>query len=115
MDDADDVALQYAFESNIVSRLQTWNPDIILISAGYDAVKGDDLAGMLVTPHQFRRFTAALMSLGKPVLAVLEGGYNPELLGLCVKETVLGLLGESCQTLSEPVKEDHKACVDTAK
>ncbi len=113
-DDADDAALQYAFQRNIIPRLQAWNPDVILISAGYDAVQGDDLAGMCVSPHQFRRCTAALMGLGKPILAVLEGGYNPALLGACVKETVLGFLGEPCETLSEMAQDNHVRVVNAA-
>lgn len=111
-DDADDAAFQYAFETNILPRFQAWNPDVVLISAGYDAAKGDDLAGMLVSPHQFRRCTEILMRLGKPMLAVLEGGYNPALLGACVKETILGFLKEPCEALSETVQEKHKQCVD---
>lgn len=113
-DNADDAALQYAFETNILPRLRAWNPDVVLISAGYDAVKGDDLAGMQVSPHQFRRCTEVLLRLGKPILAVLEGGYNPALLGACVQETVLGFLKEPCQTLSETVQETHKQCVDAS-
>lgn len=113
-DDADNAAVQYAFTANILPRLQSWNPDVILISAGYDAVQGDDLAGMLISPHQFRRCTAELMSLGKPLLAVLEGGYNPALLGLCVKETILGFLKEPCEDLSESVQEKHKRVVNLA-
>jgi acetoin utilization deacetylase AcuC-like enzyme len=114
LDDADDAAFQYAFEANIVPKLQTWGPDVILISAGYDAVKGDDLAGMQISPHAFRRSTQSLVALGKPVLAILEGGYNPALLGECVKETVQGFLNDPCEPVNSSVQECHANIVKSA-
>ncbi len=112
-DDADDAAVQYAFQTSICPKFKAWNPDVILISAGYDAVKGDDLAGMEVSPQQFRRCTRALLELGFPVLAILEGGYNPELLAKSVRETVLGLLGDDVEPIVGNVKMHHKRLVDS--
>lgn len=114
-DDADDVAWQHAFESNILPRIQTWSPDVILISAGYDAVKGDDLAGMEVSPTQFHRCTSLLLTLGLPLLAVLEGGYNPQLLGECVMATVRGMLGDPVSFQNNPIlKPQHRLVIEKA-
>ncbi len=112
-DDADDAAVQYAFQTSICPKFKAWNPDVILISAGYDAVKGDDLAGMEVSPQQFRRCTRALLELGFPVLAILEGGYNPELLATSVKETILGFLGDEVEPVSDIPAIHHKKVVDS--
>ncbi len=90
-DDADDAALAYAFQHAILPALARFAPDVILVSAGYDALKGDDLAGMELTPAAFGFAAAALTRLQKPIVAVLEGGYNVELLAHGVAHTILGL------------------------
>jgi acetoin utilization deacetylase AcuC-like enzyme len=93
VDDADDAACAYAFRRLILPALQHFAPDVVLVSAGYDAIRGDDLAGMEMTPAAFGYMAAALACLGKPVIGVLEGGYNISLLAEGVVETVRGLQG----------------------
>lgn len=114
LDDADDAALCYALDRAVVPAFKKFAPDIVLISAGYDALRGDDLAGMELTPPVFSVAAAALKKLGVPVVAVLEGGYNPTLLGAGVVETVKGLLhGEGdIATCAAEVSAEHAAVVD---
>ncbi|KAJ0047892.1 hypothetical protein Pint_16243 [Pistacia integerrima] len=52
-------------------------PDIIIVSAGFDAAAGDPLGGCLVTPYSFMLNKLMDFAQGKIVLA-LEGGYNLE-------------------------------------
>ncbi|KAK4749615.1 hypothetical protein SAY87_027064 [Trapa incisa] len=54
-----------------------FNPDMIIVSAGFDAAIGDPLGGCRVTPYGYSMILKKLMSFakGKIVLA-LEGGYN---------------------------------------
>ncbi len=93
LDDADDAACAYAFRRLLLPALEQFAPDIVLVSAGYDATRGDALAGMDMTPAAFGYMAAALTGLGKPVVAVLEGGYSVSLLAEGVVETVRGLQG----------------------
>lgn len=70
-----------AFEDGILPAVQKFRPQIILVSAGYDAHKSDPLGGMRVTTEGFRWMMDALAGLAKECcngkLAVtLEGGYN---------------------------------------
>jgi acetoin utilization deacetylase AcuC-like enzyme len=117
-DDADDAAICYAMTQVIVPAFARHRPDIILISAGYDAIKGDDLAGMELSPHVFEYLTIALRGLGVPVVAVLEGGYNPYLLGEGVAATLKGMLStnrrksDMCAKTATDVKAQHKEVVD---
>ena len=63
-------------------------PDLILVSAGYDAVQGDPLGGMSLTPEVFGHLTQRLIRLaraGRLVLA-LEGGYNLRQTAECAAE-----------------------------
>jgi acetoin utilization deacetylase AcuC-like enzyme len=74
-----------------------FEPQLVLISAGYDAHRADPLASCLVTEagyaemaHSIRR---ACTSLEAPLGAVLEGGYALEALGRSVAATMAALAG----------------------
>jgi len=91
-DDADNSAYITAIERLVIPAFRCFAPDVLLISAGYDALRGDTLAGMNLTPHVFYELTVRLKKLGVPIVAVLEGGYDPALLGRGVRSTIEGLL-----------------------
>lgn len=116
-DDADDAALCYAMERAILPAFTKFAPDLLLISAGYDSIAGDDLAGMNISPAAYHVLTHELRKLGVPIVAVLEGGYNPTLLGEGVCATVRGLRGEDvpfdCAEKAKMVGADHAAVVDS--
>jgi acetoin utilization deacetylase AcuC-like enzyme len=57
-----------------------FDPDLVLVSAGFDAHEEDPLAGMLVTEAGFRELARRSAALCPKVGAVLEGGYNLETL-----------------------------------
>jgi len=67
---------------------RAYAPDLVLVSAGYDAHADDPLAGCSVTDAGFRAMTAAVRAvgdeLGIPVGLVLEGGYDVGALARCV-------------------------------
>lgn len=71
-----------------------FNPELVLISAGFDAARGDPLGGCLVTPEGYAHLTHLLMGLaGGRIILVLEGGYNltsiSESMAACTR-TLLG-------------------------
>ncbi|GAA5932713.1 hypothetical protein JCM1841_001202 [Sporobolomyces salmonicolor] len=76
MTDADYI---YAFQQIVMPIAYEFAPDIVLVSAGYDAAIGDELGKMKVSPGGYAHMTHLLSVLagGKLVLA-LEGGYNVE-------------------------------------
>jgi acetoin utilization deacetylase AcuC-like enzyme len=57
-----------------------WRPQLVLISAGFDAHHDDPLAGCLVTEQGYAGMTASIRraadAVGAPVGLVLEGGYD---------------------------------------
>jgi acetoin utilization deacetylase AcuC-like enzyme len=78
----------------VVAATDQWTPDLILISAGYDAMLGDPLGGFTLEPQHYADLTHRLRHhLPKsPIVALLEGGYAPERVAEGVAETV-GALG----------------------
>ncbi len=91
-------AYRAEFEAAL-ERVETdFRPDIILISAGYDALSEDPLGGLLLGPEDFHHFTAQVMdwaerACGGRVVASLEGGYHPEATGRAVVATIRALAG----------------------
>ncbi len=65
-----------AFEQLVEPAVRRFAPDLVLVSAGFDAHEQDPLALMRVTEHGFRELAERSARLGPRVAAVLEGGYN---------------------------------------
>lgn len=68
-----------------------WSPDLLLISAGFDAMRGDPLAGFTLEPEDYAEWTRRIRTTwpDTPVAAGLEGGYVPSRLA----DGVLAMLG----------------------
>ncbi len=72
-----------AFQSRILPRLASFGPELIVISAGFDAHKRDPLANLQLVDTDFAWVTKALMEVADKtaqgrVVSVLEGGYDLE-------------------------------------
>ena len=52
-----------------------WLPDLMVISAGFDAMAGDPLAGFTLEPEHYAEWTARWLDIGAPIASLLEGGY----------------------------------------
>ncbi|KAI0411345.1 histone deacetylase [Xylaria grammica] len=83
-----------AFQKIVMPIAQEFNPDLVIISAGFDAADGDELGGCFVTPPCYAHMTHMLMSLaGGKVAVCLEGGYNLQAIShsaLAVAQTLMG-------------------------
>lgn len=79
----------------LIPVVKVFNPDIIIVSAGFDAAVNDPLGGCCITPYGYSVLLRKLMDFahGKIVLA-LEGGYNLQSLAnsalACVKVLLEG-------------------------
>jgi len=62
-----------------LDHLVDFNPDLILVSAGFDAFAGDQLTEMTLEREHFANFGRQLHATGLQAAAVLEGGYSREL------------------------------------
>jgi acetoin utilization deacetylase AcuC-like enzyme len=65
-----------AFDDVVAPAIERFEPDLLLVSAGFDAHADDPLAGMEVSVAGFRELAARTRRLASHVAAVLEGGYN---------------------------------------
>jgi acetoin utilization deacetylase AcuC-like enzyme len=76
-----DVEYAAVFDHVFLPALSKFQPDLILVSAGFDAFQHDPLAGMRVTHEGFAAMASRLRALadrvcGGRIVAVLEGGYD---------------------------------------
>lgn len=55
-----------------------WRPDFVVVSAGFDSMAGDPLAGFTLRGEDYAAITSHLLSFQVPLTGVLEGGYNLE-------------------------------------
>ncbi|MFH0909602.1 MAG: histone deacetylase [bacterium] len=70
-----------AFEHELLPAMQRFEPDLVLISAGFDSRVGDPLGALMLTDHDFADLTSLMLDVaGKyadgRLISVLEGGYD---------------------------------------
>lgn len=75
-----------ALDAAIEAATSGWSPDLILISAGFDSLRGDPLGGFTLEIDDVIRLTKGLVQraetwCGGRLVSALEGGYEPERLG----------------------------------
>jgi len=76
-----DTEYNLAFQNQIIPALHTFKPDLVLVSAGFDAHRHDPLSSIMLSSESFGLFTKMLMAIAEKyskgrVIAFLEGGYN---------------------------------------
>lgn len=94
-----DIAMRTVFHQVIVPSAQRFNPDIILVSAGYDAHVLDPLANFQFTTGTYYMLASSIKQLAKELCGgrcvfFLEGGYNLKSLSNSVAESFRAFIGE---------------------
>ena len=80
-----------AMERIVEPAIGAFAPELLVVSAGYDAAEGDPLAGMRLTEAGFADLAARAARLCDRLALVLEGGYDPATLPRLVAATLAGL------------------------
>ncbi|CEI62974.1 Histone deacetylase clr3 [Fusarium venenatum] len=92
-----------AFQKIIMPVAKEFDPDLVVISAGFDAADGDELGGCFVSPACYAHMTHMLMSLADGKVAVcLEGGYNLKAISVSAVAVAKTLMGEPPPRLELP-------------
>lgn len=86
------------FERAVADALSRFQPDFVLVSAGFDAMAGDPLGDMRLEPsdlYAMTRFTIEVAAAGCDgrVVTLLEGGYDPKRLGEGAVAVIRALAG----------------------
>ncbi|WP_036257514.1 histone deacetylase family protein [Methylocapsa aurea] len=97
---ADGSIFREAMETAILPRVTAFQPDLIVISAGFDAHRLDPLANLNLVEADFAWVTTRLMEIAERcakgrIVSILEGGYDLEGLARSAAAHVLTLMGAS--------------------
>ncbi len=92
-----DAEAREAYEKQVLPRLEAFEPQVLLISAGFDAEADDPLGGLAWTTDTFDWLAGKLCEVadrhaGGRVVSTLEGGYNLASLARCVSTYLRALL-----------------------
>ncbi len=96
---AGDRELIDAFTTELLPRSREFKPELILISAGFDAHRDDPLAGLAVTGSGYAELTRIVRTIADSccegrIVSVLEGGYDLRALGASVEAHLRVLIGD---------------------
>ncbi|OCK79599.1 hypothetical protein K432DRAFT_63137 [Lepidopterella palustris CBS 459.81] len=92
----------FAFQQVVMPIATEFAPDLVIVSAGFDAAEGDKLGGCHVSPPCYAHMTHMLMSLAKGKIAIcLEGGYNLRSIAKSALAVTRTLMGEPPDRLDE--------------
>ena len=71
-----DAAYERVFREGALPLIKQYNPDVIILELGMDALAGDPLAHLHLSNNTHALISEEIVALGKPVLATGGGGYN---------------------------------------
>lgn len=94
---AGDAAVLDLFVRRIEPQIVAWRPDAIIVAAGFDGHRIDDMSGLLMSTEVYATLGGIIhrwgeLYTGGKVLSILEGGYELAVLGQSVEAYVRGLL-----------------------
>ena len=116
--DYGDAELKLVFDEIVMPAATAFNAGAVFISCGFDAMANDGIAGgyrFNVTAPMYGWMTTELMTLGRPVLAVLEGGYNEENLATGAAHVVAALTGSEFDVCGQEPRGDAKGAKAVVK
>jgi acetoin utilization deacetylase AcuC-like enzyme len=93
---SDDAAYLGAFDSCVLPAIDKFQPEFLLISAGFDAHADDPLAQISLSEECFEKMTRLLVEAAElhadgRIVSALEGGYNLRAMGRSVVRHLIGL------------------------
>ncbi len=103
-------AYRALFEEALERAFAVARPDFVLVSAGFDALAGDPLGGLLLEPEDFHGMTRLVMERAATMgdsrlVAMLEGGYDPRRTGLAAVAVIRALAGVAQSDPTLPADE----------
>jgi len=114
-----DISYESAINRIMLPALKSFKPDLIMVSAGYDAHYADPVGNMDIDSRTYWRFGTEIEKLVsstevKGSVWVLEGGYNPFTIGPSILASLEGLAGNTQPHLEDQLdREVNKLIVDT--
>ncbi|HET6406024.1 MAG TPA: histone deacetylase, partial [Candidatus Thermoplasmatota archaeon] len=91
------------FDGAVVPAVEAFRPDVILVSAGFDAHQRDPLGNLGLVSTTYHAAVSRLRGIQPRIAAVLEGGYDLDAVARCSVATAAALLGEPLREPEAPL------------
>ncbi|AAS51704.2 ADL216Cp [Eremothecium gossypii ATCC 10895] len=109
-----DAEYMWAFEQVVIPMGREFQPDLVIISSGFDAADGDTIGQCHVSPACYGHLTHMLKSLARGnMCVVLEGGYNLDSIAKSALGVAKVLIGEPPDELPQPLKQPKPEAIVT--
>ena len=103
--------LSYVITEAFAPAIVTYDPDLLIVSAGQDGLVDDPKAGMTLVPGDYGVLTGMVAAiLDRPIALVLEGGYGPSQ-GEAVQAIFEALLGDAPSAPDSPPRQSTRSVV----
>jgi acetoin utilization deacetylase AcuC-like enzyme len=106
-------------EHVVLPAARAFQPQLVLVSAGFDAHRADPLAGCRLESSSFAEIARHVRAFAEqqdvPLGVVLEGGYEPVALGESVRETLAALAGDESPRSAAPDALTARAAAQYAR
>ncbi len=117
---AGDASYNIAFSQVVEPIANSYNPDFILVSVGYDGHFMDPLTNLGLTTSGFAMLNSRLKKIANSyangrIVCFLEGGYNLEVMGMCSLNLLQELVGIGVTSFDDEYKESNVASEYTEK
>lgn len=104
-----------AFERVLLPIMESYRPELVIVSAGYDTHHADPLGDMQMTAAGFGALASKIKTAcSANVVMLLEGGYSIEHLPSCVEASLLGFMGENYGRISDERTAAARERIDEA-
>jgi acetoin utilization deacetylase AcuC-like enzyme len=119
METAPDTSYESAINHIMIPALKSFKPDLIMVSAGYDAHYADPVGNMDIDSRTYWRFGKEIEGIvdsteAKGSVWVLEGGYNPFAIGPSIQASLEGLAGNTLPVLMDQIdREVNKLIIES--
>lgn len=109
-----DVEYVTAFQRIVMPIAYEFNPELVIVSAGFDAAIGDPIGHYNVSPEAYAYFTHWLSCLANGrIMLCLEGGYNVNSISHAMALCTKALLGDPLPLLLTHNKKPNASCIET--
>lgn len=109
-----DAEYMWAFQQVVMPMGREFQPDLVIISSGFDAADGDTIGQCHVSPSCYGHMTHMLKSLARGNLCVvLEGGYNLDSIAKSALGVAKILIGEPPDELPHPTQQPKPEAIET--
>jgi len=85
---ANDDFYQDIIDTRVKPYIENFDPDLIVVSLGVDAHRDDTLEGLNITNETYIHIASTLKNFTKPIIFVLEGGYNVNIIHSVISKMI---------------------------